>query len=228
MLPWFLKPAFLVDPQTLVITFPSVLPHHPPFIITATISLVPTALGACLCNWTEGERCEQPRSLTVFDRVNLSKLAVFSSFFSFLVLLDWNYHWWFFFFLKSSSSRNWASYFQWRADPCSHPSRVMRPIPLLSNHQKAYNYLVLWQTKAGAMGKRQWPPLTVLIWNKSNHFEKLDWLWFVKSMCWHFKPYYTVLNITLQLKMLLTLTIYCKYRGRRWNGWSFLIVLWWL
>lgn len=81
MLPWFLEPAILVDPQTLVITFPSVLPHHPPFIITATISLVPTALGACLCNWTEGERCEQPHSLTVFDRVNLSKLAVFSFFF---------------------------------------------------------------------------------------------------------------------------------------------------
>lgn len=81
MLPWFLEPAFLVDPQTLVITFPSVLPHHPPFIIIATISLVPTALGACLCNWTEGERCEQPRSLTVFDRVNLSKLAVFFTLF---------------------------------------------------------------------------------------------------------------------------------------------------
>lgn len=87
MLPWFLEPAFLVDPQTLVITFPSVLPHHLPFIIIATISLVPTALGACLCNWTEGERCEQPRSLTVFDRVNLSKLAVFSLFFL-LFLLD--------------------------------------------------------------------------------------------------------------------------------------------
>lgn len=76
MLPWFLELAFLVDPQTLVITFPSVLPHHPPFIIIATIPLVPTALGACLCNWTEAERWEQACTLTVFDRVNLSKLVV--------------------------------------------------------------------------------------------------------------------------------------------------------
>lgn len=116
MLPWFLEPAFLVDPQTLVITFPSVLPHHPPFIIIATISLVPTALGACLCNWTEGERCEQPRSLTVFDRVNLSKLAVFSLFFSpFPVGL----------FLKGSSSGNGASCFPWKDYPCAHLSRVI-------------------------------------------------------------------------------------------------------
>lgn len=124
MLPWFLEPAFLVDPQTLVITFPSVLPHHPPFIIIATISLVPTALGACLCNWTEGERCEQPRSLTVFDRVNLSKLAVFSlSLFS--SLFCWTEITTGDFFLKGSSSENGASYLHWKDDPSSHLSRVI-------------------------------------------------------------------------------------------------------
>lgn len=143
MLRWFLEPAFLVDPQTLVITFPSVLPHHPPFIIIATISLVPTALGACLRNWTEGERCEQPRSLTVFDRVNLSKLAVFSLSFFLHVLLDWNHHWWF--LSQGLIIRKWSflsSLKRWSfltSQQCY--MLAVRATPLLSNHIKPYKTL---------------------------------------------------------------------------------------
>lgn len=159
MLLWFLEPAFLVDPQTLVITFPSVLPHRPPFIITATISLVPTALGACLCNWTEGERCEQPRSLTVFDRVNLSKLAVFSLF---SYLSCWTRITTGDFFLKGSSSGNWASYFQWRADPCSHLSWVMRWLlgqyPCWATIRRPIITLCFDKLKLELWEKRQWPP----------------------------------------------------------------------
>lgn len=74
----FLKPIFRVNPRTLVITYPSVLPHIPPFIIIIlTIPLAPNALREHLCNWREVGKHEHHHSWSEFDKVNFSCLHVF-------------------------------------------------------------------------------------------------------------------------------------------------------